>query len=261
MNTGIQDSFNLAWKLALVVKGLSAPSLLDSYSEERIPVIAEMISQTTKLLKTTLGKDKSTLQTNGSLFQLGVNYRWSSIVVDERKAIEAEREAEEDAYLEDFQFGDEEEDEEKRDSYGVDHDGRLRAGDRAPDSSGLKVCLPVRLAKQLCQLFQIFASSYHTILIFSDLVDFRDVLRVCSLYPKDAIRTVVVTRAKKHVPLVTTSADFILDDRDGHAHASYCPTGVCGIVVVRPDGVVGAIAKGPTGMNRYFRGIFTAKTT
>ena len=43
MNTGIQDSFNLAWKLALVVKG---PRLLDSYSEERIPVIAEMISQT-----------------------------------------------------------------------------------------------------------------------------------------------------------------------------------------------------------------------
>lgn len=258
MNTGIQDSFNLAWKLALVVKGLSAPCLLDSYSEERIPVIAEMISQTTKLLKKTLGNDQSTLQTNDDLFQLGVNYRWSSIVVDERKAIEAEREAEEDAYLDDFQFGDEVN--EKLDSYGVDHDGRLRAGDRAPDSSGLKVHLPVRLAKQLCQLFQIFTSSHHTILIFSDLVDFRDVLRVCSLYPKDAVRTVVIIRAKKDVPLVTTSADFILDDRDGHAHASYCPTGVCGIVVVRPDGVVGAIVQGPTGMNLYFRGIFTPKT-
>jgi hypothetical protein len=261
MNTGIQDSFNLAWKLALVVKGLSAPSLLDSYSEERIPVITEMISQTTKLLKKALGKDESTLQLNGNLFQLGVNYRWSSIVVDERKAIEAGREAEEDAYMEDFQFDDDEDDEEKLDSYGVDHDGRLRAGDRAPDSSGLKVRSPVRLAKQVCQLFQIFASSHHTILIFSDLADFRDVLRVCSLYPKDAIRTVVITRAKKHVPLDTTSADFILDDRDGHAHASYCPRGICGIVVVRPDGVVGAIAQGRTGMNRYFRGIFTAKTT
>jgi hypothetical protein len=261
MNTGIQDSFNLAWKLALVVKGLSTPCLLDSYSEERIPVVAEMISQTTKLLKKTLGNDQSALQTNGDLLQLGVNYRWSSIVVDERKAIEAEREAEEDAYLDDFQFGDEEEDEEKLDSYGIDHDGRLRAGDRAPDSSGLKVHLPVRLANQLCQLFQIFTSSHHTILIFSDLVDFRDVLRVCSLYPKDAIRTVVITRAKNHVPLVTTSADFILDDRDGHAYASYCPTGVCGIVVVRPDGVVGAIVQGPTGMNLYFHGIFTAKTT
>lgn len=260
MNTGIQDSFNLAWKLALVVKGLSAPSLLDSYSEERIPVIAEMISQTTKLLKKALGKEESALQTNGSLFQLGVNYRWSSIVVDERKAIEAEREVEEDAYLEDFQFDDEEDEEENLDSYGVDHDGRLRAGDRAPDSSGLKVRSPVRLAKQQFQLFQIFASSHHTILIFSDLADLRDVLRVCSMYPKDVIRTVVITRAKKHVPLDTISADFILDDCDGHAHASYCPTGVCGIVVVRPDGVVGAIAQGPTGMNRYFRGIFTAKT-
>jgi len=217
-----------------------------------------MISQTTKLLKKALDKDESTLQTNGSLFQLGVNYRWSSIVVDERKVIEAEREAEEDAYLEHFKF-DDEEDEEKLDSYGVGHDARLRAGDRAPDSSGLKVCLPVRLASQACQLFQIFASSHHTILIFDDLVNVRDVLRECSLYPKDAIRTVVITGAKKQ-PLDAISADFILDDHDGHAHESYCPTGVCGIVVVRPDGVVGAIARGPTWMNRYFRGIFTAKT-
>src|SRR5580692_4109140 len=30
-NTFIQDSYNLAWKLALVVKGQAAPSLLDSY--------------------------------------------------------------------------------------------------------------------------------------------------------------------------------------------------------------------------------------
>ena len=218
-----------------------------------------MISQTTKLLKKSLDNDESTPQTNGSLFQLGVNYRWSSIVVDERKAMEAEREAEEDAYLEDFKF-DDEEDEETVDSYGVGHDGRLRAGDRAPDSSGLKIFLPVRLASQACQLFQIFASSHHTILIFADLVNFRDVLRACSLYPKDAIRTVVITSANMHPPLDNLSADFILDDRNGHAHASYCPTGGCGIVVVRPDGVVGAIARGSTWMNRYFRGIFTAKT-
>ena len=36
--TSIQDSFNLAWKLALVLRGLAAPRLLDSYEAERLPV-------------------------------------------------------------------------------------------------------------------------------------------------------------------------------------------------------------------------------
>lgn len=38
MNCGLQDSFNLAWKLALVCRGLAAPALLDSYGAERRPV-------------------------------------------------------------------------------------------------------------------------------------------------------------------------------------------------------------------------------
>jgi 2-polyprenyl-6-methoxyphenol hydroxylase-like FAD-dependent oxidoreductase len=38
MNTGMQDAFNLAWKLALVIEGCARPSLLDSYSPERSAV-------------------------------------------------------------------------------------------------------------------------------------------------------------------------------------------------------------------------------
>ena len=38
MNTGMQDAFNLAWKLAMVVHGAAKPSLLDSYSVERSAV-------------------------------------------------------------------------------------------------------------------------------------------------------------------------------------------------------------------------------
>ncbi len=38
MNTGMQDAFNLAWKLALVINGCAQPSLLDSYSPERSAV-------------------------------------------------------------------------------------------------------------------------------------------------------------------------------------------------------------------------------
>lgn len=38
MNSGLQDAYNLAWKLALVCQGHCAPALLDSYEAERRPV-------------------------------------------------------------------------------------------------------------------------------------------------------------------------------------------------------------------------------
>jgi 2-polyprenyl-6-methoxyphenol hydroxylase-like FAD-dependent oxidoreductase len=43
MNSGLQDAFNLAWKLALVCQGHCTPALLDSYEAERRPV-AESIT-------------------------------------------------------------------------------------------------------------------------------------------------------------------------------------------------------------------------
>jgi 2-polyprenyl-6-methoxyphenol hydroxylase-like FAD-dependent oxidoreductase len=43
LNTGIQDGYNLMWKLALVHRGLAAPALLDTYQEERHPVGERMI--------------------------------------------------------------------------------------------------------------------------------------------------------------------------------------------------------------------------
>ncbi|QJW85833.1 hypothetical protein HK414_16260 [Ramlibacter terrae] len=42
-NTGIRDATNLAWKLALVVRGRAAPGLLDSYTQERHAHAAAMI--------------------------------------------------------------------------------------------------------------------------------------------------------------------------------------------------------------------------
>ncbi len=44
MNCGLQDAFNLAWKLALVHDGAADPVLLDSYEIERRPV-AERVMQ------------------------------------------------------------------------------------------------------------------------------------------------------------------------------------------------------------------------
>ncbi len=46
MNTGLQDSYNLAWKLALVASGRASEDLLDSYAAERIPVAQRLLSST-----------------------------------------------------------------------------------------------------------------------------------------------------------------------------------------------------------------------
>ena len=46
LNTGIQDAYNLAWKLALVVRGKVADQLLDSYTSERRPIAVRILKLT-----------------------------------------------------------------------------------------------------------------------------------------------------------------------------------------------------------------------
>jgi len=46
MNTGIQEAYNLAWKLAMVVRGQADPELLDSYGVERVPIGQALLEST-----------------------------------------------------------------------------------------------------------------------------------------------------------------------------------------------------------------------
>jgi len=45
MNTGIQDAFNLGWKLAAVVRGRAGQTLLSSYAAERQPVAVDALNR------------------------------------------------------------------------------------------------------------------------------------------------------------------------------------------------------------------------
>lgn len=54
MNTGLQDAYNLAWKLALVIKEKAKLSLLDSYQIERYPVVKEAVDQNEYVTKLAL---------------------------------------------------------------------------------------------------------------------------------------------------------------------------------------------------------------
>jgi 2-polyprenyl-6-methoxyphenol hydroxylase-like FAD-dependent oxidoreductase len=90
LNTGVQDAVNLGWKLAQVVTGTSADSLLDSYHAERHPVGARVLQNTmaqtalmrtddrTNALRTTMGEllemDEPRKRIAAEITGLGIHY-------------------------------------------------------------------------------------------------------------------------------------------------------------------------------------------
>ena len=74
MNTGIQDAYNLGWKLAAVLDGASE-SLLDTYEEERLPIAAWLLGITTTLHRQFFRDDVTHMSRDAATLQLGLNYR------------------------------------------------------------------------------------------------------------------------------------------------------------------------------------------
>jgi 2-polyprenyl-6-methoxyphenol hydroxylase-like FAD-dependent oxidoreductase len=56
MNTGLQDAYNLAWKLALVIQEKAKESLLESYHKERWPIANQLVNSTDKAFSTIVQK-------------------------------------------------------------------------------------------------------------------------------------------------------------------------------------------------------------
>ena len=72
LNTGIQDAYNLGWKLASVLRG-GPESLLDTYEEERLPVAAAVLGLSSQLYMT------RSLKRGEATNQLALHYRASSL--------------------------------------------------------------------------------------------------------------------------------------------------------------------------------------
>ncbi len=49
MNTGLQDTYNLSWKLAYVIKGFARPELLETYHNERNPIAEDLLKTTDRM--------------------------------------------------------------------------------------------------------------------------------------------------------------------------------------------------------------------
>ncbi|SDT63998.1 FAD-dependent monooxygenase [Actinoplanes derwentensis] len=97
LNTGVQDAYNLGWKIAT---GDSA--LLDTYEEERLPVAAAVLGITTHLHQRHVdGAADALRRDDPALRQLSLDYRGTTLAAEHRPA-----------------------------------PGTVRAGDRAPDGPG-----------------------------------------------------------------------------------------------------------------------------
>ncbi len=83
MNTGIQDAYNLGWKLASVEHGAPA-DLIDSYEAERRPVAAAVLALSDARLKHTLDQRSMPIRRSADTTQMGVSYRGSTLVCDDR---------------------------------------------------------------------------------------------------------------------------------------------------------------------------------
>ncbi|MGA2536549.1 MAG: FAD-dependent monooxygenase [Terracidiphilus sp.] len=72
LNTGVQDAYNLGWKLAHVLCG-GPDSLLDTYQAERLPIAAAVLGLSKRLLQT------RSIKRGDATNQLALHYRTSSL--------------------------------------------------------------------------------------------------------------------------------------------------------------------------------------
>jgi 2-polyprenyl-6-methoxyphenol hydroxylase-like FAD-dependent oxidoreductase len=86
-NTGVQDAFNLAWKLALVLDGHADPALITTYDAERRPIGALTIEQAYSryVLRTApyLGTDHIQPLVDDLSLEIGHRYRSAAVIAED----------------------------------------------------------------------------------------------------------------------------------------------------------------------------------
>ncbi|MDQ6435930.1 FAD-dependent monooxygenase [Mesorhizobium sp. LHD-90] len=200
MNTGIQDAYNLAWKLALVVRGVAGPDLLDSYGAERRPVGADVVKRT-QAASENYGRERGKAPDRLADTQILVSYRGTPFIADEDSEMA----------------------------------GPV-AGDRAPDVQGLSqsgLGFPLRL-------FDVLRGTEHVLLIqLADPVaaeDIDDAVSFAREFHREwspVVRIATITRTPQaDTPFLTT----LLDRQGGFAEAFGSEARA---ILVRPDGYIG----------------------
>src|SRR5690606_1742692 len=89
-NTGVQDAHNLAWKLAMVLKGEAGPGLLESYDHERRPVGELTVDQAYVRYATRVVPERGTENVKPLVDDLTIEigYRYRSRAIADARAAE-----------------------------------------------------------------------------------------------------------------------------------------------------------------------------
>jgi 2-polyprenyl-6-methoxyphenol hydroxylase-like FAD-dependent oxidoreductase len=197
MNTGIQDAYNLAWKMALVLRGVGDETLLESYEAERHPVGEEVVARTTRSIQTRNLESESRLADT----QILISYRgsaWIECAIADGEQIVGPA-----------------------------------AGDRAPDCHGLRrqgVGFPYRL-------FDVLRGVEHVLIAYCPGPDSDSQLSGLAEFGAGAglagfLRLVAIVEAGADAKQVFTVP--VYQDVDGGFKATYGSTPFA--MLVRPDG-------------------------
>jgi 3-(3-hydroxy-phenyl)propionate hydroxylase len=81
-NSGIQDTDNLCWKLKLVIEGKAPPSLLDTYSEERVFAADENLLNSTRSTDFITPKSKMSLTFRNAVLTLARDHAFARALVN-----------------------------------------------------------------------------------------------------------------------------------------------------------------------------------
>lgn len=221
MNTGIQDALNLAWKLALVVRGVAKPELLDSYNAERHTNARKLLGRIGPATKMASLRHPAAIEVRNWLIhflgELGLSHAMPRIVS-----------------MLDVAYPD-------SPIVSESHTNWLsrgpRAGERAPDADGLLCvgrCEPQRL-------FKIWSGDdQHQLLLFAN---------DASHFPSSPLYS--ITRIVRQ----GTPANGVIVDAGGYAHDAYSVSKPGPCFLIRPDGVIAFRSREPdaTALLEYLR--------
>ena len=88
-NTGVQDAHNLAWKLAMVLRGAAGPELLSTYEPERRPASAFTVEQAytryVKRVAPDLPSDEHQPLANDLNIEMGYVYHSSAVIPEDAR--------------------------------------------------------------------------------------------------------------------------------------------------------------------------------
>lgn len=206
MNTGIQDAYNLAWKLALVAHGLAGPGLIDSYEAERMPVAKSVVNLTDRMTRTATVQNAAARQLRDWLVPVLTGIPFLKEAVADRMA-EVSIDYRGSAWVE---------------NHGL---GPVHAGDRAPD-----VVLYDRVARTERRVFGLLKQPGFVLLAFEGFESCPVEGDMLKDLPGQIFR--VMRPGQEEVP-------GALEDRDCRAGTKY-GVGAGGLyVLIRPDGYVG----------------------